>query len=36
MAVMPEVGMAPHELDAFAPAFEHSELQRVRSAITSM
>lgn len=36
MAVMPEVGMAPHELDAFAPAFEHSELQRARSAITSM
>ena len=36
MAVMPEVGMAPHELDAFAPAFEHSELQRARSAITSV
>ena len=35
MAVMPEVGMAPHELDAFAPAFEHSELERARSAICS-
>jgi len=30
IAVMPEVGMAPQELDAFAPAFEHAELERAR------
>lgn len=30
IAVMPEVGMAPHELEAFAPAFEHAELERAR------
>lgn len=28
IALTPEVGMAPHELELFAPAFEHSELQR--------
>lgn len=35
IAVMPEVGMAPHELEAFAPAFEHSELELARGVVGS-
>lgn len=33
IALTPEVGMAPHELEPFVPAFEHSELERARGLI---
>lgn len=33
IALTPEVGMAPRELESFAPAFEHSELERARGLV---
>jgi hypothetical protein len=33
IALTPEVGMAPRELEPFAPTFEQAELQRARGLI---